>query len=78
MGNYFSITIESRLQSAWGMGFDGSSLQVGFSLIPSVGCYGEDEELNSQAQAVIAPTSEDANCLWFALLASYHIGDATP
>ena len=38
--------VETVLQSAWGMSLGGASLQVGFSLTPSGGCYVEDESLN--------------------------------
>jgi hypothetical protein len=36
--NKFSGMIEATLQSAWGMGFRGASIQFGFVMTPSGGC----------------------------------------
>jgi hypothetical protein len=43
--NAFSGMIETTLQSAWGMGFQGASIQFGFIMTPAGGCYVEDEKL---------------------------------
>jgi hypothetical protein len=44
--NTFGGMIEDTLQSAWGMGFSGASMQLGFIMTPAGGCYVEDESLN--------------------------------
>jgi hypothetical protein len=71
--------IEATLQSAWGMSFSGASIQFGFIMTPSGGCYVEDESLNCRIsrKTVITITNTDDNCFWFALLSSYNIGNKT-
>ena len=69
--------LESALQSAWGMGLAGASLQFGFVLTPSGGCYVEDESLNciiSRNTFITIKHTYD-NCVWFALVSSYSIGN---
>ena len=41
-----SNKMETTLQSAWGMGFGGSSMQFCFIMTPAGGCDVEDENLN--------------------------------
>ena len=70
MGKYFCGKIEAALQSAWGMGLSGASLQFGFILAPSVGCYVEDERLNciiNRKKTIITIKQKDDNCFWFAV-----------
>ena len=43
MGKYLSAKLETTLQSTWGMGFGGLSIQLGFIMSPAGGCYVEDE-----------------------------------
>ena len=43
MGKYLSAKLETTRQYTWGMGFGGSSIQLGFIMSPSGGCYVEDE-----------------------------------
>jgi hypothetical protein len=69
--------IETSLQSAWGVGFSGASIQFGFIMTPAGGCYVEDESLNCviSRKTVITIKHKDDNCFWFALSASYTIGN---
>jgi hypothetical protein len=77
--NTFGGMIEDTLQSAWGMGFSGASMQFGFIMTPAGGCYVEYESLNCiiRRKTVIPIKHKDDKCFWFALLASYNIGNKT-
>ena len=76
MGKCLSAKLETTLQSTWGMGFGGSSIQLGFVMSPAGGCYIEDESLNwTISRTTVITIKNDDNCFWFALLASYTIGD---
>ena len=59
------------------MGLGGSSIQFGFSMTPSGGCYVEDESLNCiiNRKTFITLQNKDDHCFWFSLLASYNIGN---
>ena len=45
MGKSLSAKLETTLQSTWGMGFGGSSIQFGFIKTPAGGWYVEDASL---------------------------------
>lgn len=77
LGTYFLGKLKNTQQSAWYMGLNNSSLQFGFIVMPQAGCYVEDEELKCviNRKTVITIKHKDDSCLWFALLACYHIGD---
>ena len=74
---FFCGKIEAALQSAWGMAIAGATLQLGFVMTPSGGCYVEDESSNCiiSRKTVITIKNKDDSCFWFALLASYTIGN---
>ena len=75
----FSIKIEPTLQSVWGMGVGGSSMQLGFIMTPAGACYVEDESLTCiiNRKTLITLKNKDDNGCWFSLLASYNIGNRT-
>ena len=71
----FCGKIEAALHSAWGMGLSGASLQLGFILTPSGGCYVEDESFNFiiGRKTVITITHKDDNCFWFEKSARFEV-----
>ena len=77
MGKCLSAKLETTLQSTWGMGFGGLSIQLGFIMLPAGGCYVEDESLSCtiNRKTSITITNKDNNRFCRAVLASYNIGD---
>ena len=74
----FVNDIEKLIQSDKSILILGSIIQYGFILTPSGGCYVEDKNLNDilKRKTIITIKNKDNNCFWYALLASYNIGNS--